>query len=372
MDGSQAVVGRPLCVIVGDDAALAAMLVWSLPMDQIDGYLIFGAAALAHLGRLPGCLGVIEADLASPCDEALADLDRRGAGRAVVPLPADDAGCEFLGRMEPGIFSLTTASPAEVLATLRDKWSFEGLCRRLDILTPTTRLLGDKSDIDIDAVLAAFGGQVVIKPTGQRGGRGVVVIGSPGAFRDQVLNNPAYRYAPLIAQAWIPGRNIGVSLLARDGEILHCALHRRNRGQTVFVRNEPLFAAVQTLIAGTRFSGLANFDARLDPDGRVYLLECNPRPWASLGQSSWAGLNFVRAMVQLALGRPSTEPTFLSQGAAPHLLRWWLALAAAPWRWRRLPDDQKRLATGALRTFAALSWRGRWRKLKARLTERER
>lgn len=61
VDGSHAVVGHPLCVIVGDDAALTAMLVWSLPMDQIDDYRIFGPAAPAHPGR-GRCAGLLTCD----------------------------------------------------------------------------------------------------------------------------------------------------------------------------------------------------------------------------------------------------------------------------------------------------------------------
>jgi len=367
VDGSRWVGSQTRCVIFGDDAALAAMLIWSLPITQFDGYLVFGSSAIAHLARLPGCLGVIEADLAAPSPAALAELARRLAGYPAVAIPADDAGCDLLARTAHPLFDVVPLASPALLATLRDKWTFHQLCRQLGLPTPETRLLGEKSDIDITALLADLGGKVVIKPTNQHGGQGVVVLDGADGFRREVRDNPAYDFAPLIGQTWVPGRNLCISLLARDGEILHCAMQRRGERRTEFLQHDRLFAAVTVLVRHTGFSGLANFDARLEPDGQVFLLECNPRPWASLGQSSWAGLNFVRAAVEMARGGTSSQPALLNKGFAPDMGWWWLRLGLTPWRWRGLPADRKRLALGMVQSFTALGWAGRWRKIRARL-----
>lgn len=354
-------------MIFGDDASLAAMLIWSLPITQLDGFIVFGSSTVAHLARLPGCLGVIEADLAAPSPAALAELAERLAGCPAVAIPADDAGCDFLARAANPLFDAVPLATPALLATLRDKWTFHQLCRELALPTPETRLLGGKSDIDIVALMADLGGKVVVKPTNQHGSQGVVILHDADAFRREILDNPAYDFAPLIGQTWVPGRSLCISLLARDGEILHCAMQSRGDRQTEFLQNDRLQATITTLIRATGFSGLANFDARLDPDGQIFLLECNPRPWASLGQSSWAGLNFVRAAVEMAGGGTSSQPSLLNTGAAPDMGWWWLRLGLTPWRWPGLPADRKRLALGMVQTFAALGWAGRWRKIRARL-----
>ena len=39
------------CVLVGNDPALTAMVIWSLPADDCAGYVICGPSVAAHAGE---------------------------------------------------------------------------------------------------------------------------------------------------------------------------------------------------------------------------------------------------------------------------------------------------------------------------------
>jgi hypothetical protein len=64
---------------------------------------------------------------------------------------------------------------------------------------------------------------------------------------------------------------------------------------------------VRKIAAETAYDGVANFDARLDSKGRVWLLECNPRFFMRLTASRVCGLDF------LALGLRSSTPANVPQ-----------------------------------------------------------
>lgn len=342
------------------------MVIWSLPADDYDGYVVCGSSALAHLGSLPGCVGVVTVDLASPGADLFETLRRQHPDHSLVAIPADDAGCDFLALTQtPTILTAPVAS-ARTLAILRDKWSFYGLCRQLDLPTPPTAFLGEKSGIDIKSLFGSLGDRIVIKPTNLHGGQGVVVVESADELRTKVLDNPDYRYGSLLGQSWVPGRDLSLNLLALDGELLHWAIQNRQGREMVFLGHDGLLEAARTLVAHLAFSGLANIDARLDAEGQIYLLECNPRPWASLGQSTWAGLNFIQAALDLATGLASRQPPQLNEGVAPDMIRWWFMEGWKPGRWRALPATRKRMVRGAILTFMSLGWADRLRKIRIR------
>jgi hypothetical protein len=80
-----------------------------------------------------------------------------------------------------------------------------------------------------------------------------------------------------------------------------------------------VFEAGERIVAGTKFTGAANFDLRRDSrDGSLRIIECNPLLWDTVSAPAEFGLNFPLLGVLLALGldlpqiRPITDGTWLT------------------------------------------------------------
>jgi hypothetical protein len=110
----------------------------------------------------------------------------------------------------------------------------------------------------------------------------------------------------MVVQEFIPGEDWSSNVLARDGEVTHAVqwtcpspLDASYGGgrftASTFRRNPQLVTLVNKIIAATRFSGVANFDARRAGDGRFVLFECNPRFSGRIVAMRLCGLDFVAA-----------------------------------------------------------------------------
>lgn len=224
----------------------------------------------------------------------------------------------------------------KVFATVNDKWSFRNLCEELDVPTPRTVLMADKSELDIDRLEAAFGFPLVVKPTNEGDGDGVVIAENRADLLKRVVDNPDYRFRPLIAQEYIPGEDLDLSILAVDGEVIASAVQSKMRDEVVFREHADLVDAGLRLAKATGFSGVAHFDARLDgATGRLALIECNARFWASIAHAHWCGVNFVELGVKHALGRSLVDmqrPEGKSVRTPERLLARLTRLKTLPWR----------------------------------------
>jgi hypothetical protein len=74
------------------------------------------------------------------------------------------------------------------------------------------------------------------------------------------------------------------------------------RNATEFVRIPVLAAIASKIAAETSYDGVANFDARMDDKGRVWLIECNPRFFMRVTAARICGLDFLKLGLP---GRPS-------------------------------------------------------------------
>jgi len=354
-------------VILGDDAPLVATLIWSAPIEQLDGYSLLGGPDLARLAGLPGCRGYCQVDLSDrlAVTTALHRLMGQREASPVLAMAADDPGCAALADLSvPGLI-IAPVSDRETLARLSDKWAFHGLCQSLGLPTPATRWFAAKADIDAQQCLVDHDGAIIVKPTNRHGGLGVTLIRSVADFERQVLGDAAFNHAPLLVQAFIPGADLDISVLANKGQVLHRAIQAREGRRLRFLDHAELAAAVEALMKHTGFSGLAHIDARVREDGSVVLIECNTRPWATLSKATWCGLNFIRATVDTARGRASREPAVLNVGIALAPDAWVLTALARPWRFLALNRDQRRILQGAILAFVTLDWRKRWSRVSA-------
>jgi predicted ATP-grasp superfamily ATP-dependent carboligase len=137
-------------------------------------------------------------------------------------------------------------------------------------------------------------------------------------LQKNVLSRPEYQFAPLIAQTFVPGLDIDISALADQGHIQNFAIQVREEGALSFVQNEALIKLTEVIVREHRYTGVIHIDARLhEKSGEIFLVEANPRFWASLAAATAAGLNFVRAGIFMSVGLENPEPVTISNVSVP-------------------------------------------------------
>lgn len=238
-----------------------------------------------------------------------------------VAIPADTIACSVLLAAGPFLDCAIYPSPTRALLdAYEDKWLFYELCNKHDIPTPKTILIGKKDSRAFREFTQIIPPPILIKPTNRMGTEGVVVIANEEDYYQKILHNDRYQYSSLIAQNFIPGRDIDISILAMQGDIVCSAIQIKIGNSVRFVENRRLFAIVEQLVKRTEYTGLCHFDAReYCEDGSVWIVDANPRFWGSLDAARWCGMNFTAAGLALALKRPTHEPATLIGGCYPGL-----------------------------------------------------
>lgn len=101
-----------------------------------------------------------------------------------------------------------------------------------------------------------------------------------------------------VVQEYLPGRGLGCSVLAREGEVLASICHRRVREYPVSggpssccVREERtgLLDYARRMVQAAGYTGLAMFEFKEDSSGAARLLEVNPRVWGTFPLARAAG-----------------------------------------------------------------------------------
>lgn len=250
----------------------------------------------------------------------------------VMLVPADCESARIVNRVRKRLHIDVVPIPDTlVLDMFDDKWRFHAFCERHGFRVPPTRLIGDKASLDFDAIAAELGLPFVIKPIDQSGSMGVHIVHSKAYYDQAIRNNTKYQYKTLIAQYYIKGRDMGLSLLSDRGKVSAYAVQKWMNSDAVFIRDAYLEKVVHALCDVSGYHGVMHVDARMEEQtGTVFLIEANPRYWASLDGPVWGGLNFVAASANE--DSPSEAIRVLSDGQFPGnrhpLLRpsWWPAL----------------------------------------------
>jgi biotin carboxylase len=219
--------------------------------------------------------------------------------RAVL-LPFDCEAIRFVNRVQ-GRLRLGSI-PVPDLATLNmfdDKWAFHQFCLANALPVPLTRWIGPKSNLDFDAIEAELGLPFVVKPTNESGSHGVQIVHSRAQLERNILGNSAYQFSPLIAQRYIQGVDMDINLFAVDGQLRAVSIHQPGQSYIDFLPHPPLEAIADAVCLSSRYNGVMNLDVRLaSASGEVFLIESNPRFWATLTSTVDCGLNFAAASLQ--------------------------------------------------------------------------
>ncbi len=290
------------------------------------------------------------------CDVYRADPDRfaRRIGELAhehhvdIIVPADNDSVLALAavkdRLDVPVFPIPTP---QQLAQLNDKRAFYETCERIGVPVPASVFVSDKHGLDPDELGDRFGYPFIVKPTGRGGSDGLVLVDSAADLRHRVIANDDYRYHPLVAQQFVPGQDVGLNVLAAQGEVLLAAPQMWDGVKIVHLQNDGLVSLGSKYVEAVGLTGLANIDARLGSDGLPTFLECNPRMWSSICHSHWCGENYFAAGVRHALGQPAAAATPIagrSVTAPGQLLSHIAKGARTPWSLG--PYDRRALAQG--------------------------
>jgi protein-tyrosine-phosphatase/predicted ATP-grasp superfamily ATP-dependent carboligase len=253
--------------------------VHALPPWMEDGPLEPGAAWLEAVEAL---LRAERFDLVIPCNET-----------ALLPLQHHRARLGALARL---------AIPDDgAIEALFDKHATRTLARRLGIPVPEGRL--PQPGESADAVLAALGAPVVVKPRRsyvleRLERRGKVQFARDAAEFARL--QPELHAEEHVLERFFPGQGLGVSLLASGGRVLQAFEHHRVRedGSGSYYRvsaalTPALLRACTDMVAALEYTGVGMFEFRRNPDtGAWVLLEVNARPWGSMPLPLGLGVDF--------------------------------------------------------------------------------
>jgi len=247
-------------------------------------------------------------------DQACIEFLRQAVPRYKIGLVM---GCSTIGisflirnsQILSGIVPVAAIPTAEQFAIAEDKWLTAVELERLHIPTPRTMLFGPAARV--------LGFPTLIKPRAGFGGRGILRIGSEKEFAD-LLSSLGDRAETYVAQQFIEGSDIDCSVLCRDGKILASTVQWGISGGDDFGPStelildpdpEPL-AITAKMMAGLKWNGIAHVDLRRAKDGRLHVLEINPRYWWTLPGSLFAGVNFPHLAMLDALGESFPVPVY--------------------------------------------------------------
>jgi protein-tyrosine-phosphatase/predicted ATP-grasp superfamily ATP-dependent carboligase len=299
-------------LVLGDDAKAFLGVVRSLGRQGLEVHAApsnFASAALksrylSALHRLPPySLGA---------DAWVADvqelIEREGIGLVV---PTSDASLLMLMRHAArlGRERLVLPNP-EAAAIFTDKVATRRLAFECGVPVCGGRPLA--ADDSAEGLAGCFGLPLVLKPRrswepdAPEGKKAAVIVRSLEALRLALGRGLAEEW---VVESFFTGEGVGLSVLARDGEILaaiqHRRLHQENEtgpsSRRITEKTTPrLLAWSRDLASATRLTGVAMFEFRWNParDEHV-LLEVNPRFWGSLQLALAAGIDFPAMLCQL-------------------------------------------------------------------------
>ncbi|MRX10577.1 ATP-grasp domain-containing protein [Pseudoduganella sp. FT25W] len=242
-------------------------------------------SALAQVRELCGSAG-IDKVIGADYDTAL--LLARGAASEGVPACA--------------------VPQASTMTTLNDKWNLTRLLAASGLPAPDSVRVDDAAQLLANQLVYP----IVSKPLDRWASVGFQVHRTRESLARTLAHGRLTAGFPLIAQSHVPGWDVGASFLAQRGQVAACSVFRHTRrGERTFYPSVRVREYVKRFVAVCDYSGVGHLDLRYDPARDSYfILELNPRFWASLLYAERAGLNYPELLLTL-------DDTLPPQPAAP-------------------------------------------------------
>lgn len=233
-----------------------------------------------------------------------------------VLLPISEEGIEFVIKNLQTFSEIVTVPPLPGLnahRTAKNKWLLHQLAKKCTLPVPQTLLVTLEPDFYEN--LSSLEYPVLLKPTSRNDGQGIQQFDNPAEVeRFLSEQNSEELKNDYIMQNYIPGEDVGLSVLCHGGEILAftiqqsliSAAHRFGPQMAMqFIDQDMVLATGKHLVSALNWSGVAHIDLRHDSRNNEFkILEVNARFWGSLLGSLVAGVNFPYLTCLLALGRP--------------------------------------------------------------------
>lgn len=281
-----------------------------------------GRAALEEIGRIARDL---EVDLVFPVEQDLTRLLIEGWD------PGWSGSTRLVGLPERWAFAVAT-----------DKARLAEWLPGTSIEHPPTILLEPVETLA--ERLGALVFPLLAKPARGHSGQGIRYLADRSAL-EEMLQTP--RTEEWVLQQYIPGINVDCSMVCRDGRILaHSVQEEEARtddhgihgtGRIRLFDDSRVVEACRGIVAALGWSGLFHVDMRREEGtGRILLVECSARVWASVQASMLAGVNVpalvCREAAGLPLGTPQVQETLcvrLGEGLRRRWRSWVLGEGSA-------------------------------------------
>lgn len=250
--------------------------------------------------------------------EIIAEMARRH--HIDVLLPVSDEGIEFVATKYPALSRITAISPVPNIHTLRlarNKWTLHEFAVKQQLPVPPAVLVTFTSAFY--ARLADLEFPVLLKPTSEGGGKGIKRFDDLPALKKYLETQDVEKLRnKYLVESYIPGLDLGLSVLCRRGEILAFTVQRGLAAARFgrlkamqFIEQERVLEIGQRLLSALNWNGVAHIDMRYDErNGQVKIIELNPRFWGSLPGSLVAGVNFPYLACLAAMNVPFPMPSY--------------------------------------------------------------
>jgi predicted ATP-grasp superfamily ATP-dependent carboligase len=267
---------------------------------------IFGQGSLWMTRMSKYCRGYVRCDFGTPefpNDFILDRINNYCLKHKISLVVAADYDTNYFfsrvkSRLAPGVIAFPTPAPG-TLETLHDKWKFAELLESLKLPYPRTVLVENVEQLK--AVDMKF--PRLVKPLHCEGGHPLKYVKQ--SKEDYLASGQLSLNFPLLVQEFIPGRDIGLCILARRGKIVAWAMQEYINPYTLqFFTSKKLLDLGRRVVEATNYEGVVDFDLRIDErDNSFKFIECNPRFWNTLRASRRNGVNFIVLGLMLAHGK---------------------------------------------------------------------
>lgn len=186
-----------------------------------------------------------------------------------------------------------------------DKLQLATFLEKLSIKTPTVCAV-----TEYPQHCHRFTAPLLLKPKRGEGGKGIVYVADIHTAPQHIA---ALRF-PLcfFTQQYIAGTDVSHGVFCKHGEIIAAVAYRCvNRKEqfgtfsSIQIVDDPNgLAIVKKIMQHLNWNGIANLDLRIGSDGKIYVLDLNPRLWGNVRSVLVSGLNFPHLLCQDAMGIP--------------------------------------------------------------------
>jgi glutathione synthase/RimK-type ligase-like ATP-grasp enzyme len=241
----------------------------------------------------------------------------------------------------------------ETFARLVNKDSFALTCAAIGLPHPATTVCATPDDA-LDMLDHLQGRAVMIKPVDSHAGQGVWKVEHVDRAVRLRVRNLACR--PIVVQDFIAGDDVNALLFCKAGEITASIAYRLAPEDFTVVDDEALHALLARAANALALDGAIGFDLRIDPQGKAWFIECNPRfTYEGSLVSLLAGYNIVK---EFLVGGTLAARAPAARMHRAKMLRPWSLLAPDRRHADYLLSDPRHSLGQACREFYRVKLRG--------------